>query len=189
MMSALPVVCVAELARGWTRISARNARSPGGGAISAPSGSTSSAPWRATPRDAGSRQSIGASATPAAPGSTSSSWDDSRPGCSPSSDRNRSAWCSTRSPSEVPRDSFLRNPEASAWCRPSAWTPARSAWAPVTSGRTASGPEVAGPVGSSSEAVVPQAPTAVASEAEAGEAGSPSTERPPRQRSRGGPTR
>ena len=141
------------------------------------------------PRDAGSRHSTGASERPAAPGSTSSSWDRVRAGCSPSSDTNRSAWCPTRPPSEAPRHSVLRSLRASARCRPSASMPSRSVWALVTSNLTGQMPEVSRAVGSTSETAMSRVPRAGArGEVVAGETGNPSIEPRPRQRLRGGTT-
>ena len=99
----------------------------------APSGSTSSAPSRERSRDAGSRHSIAGAARPAGHGSARPSWDNSLAGCSPSSDRHRSALSATRSPSEVPRSSASRSLWASACCRPWYWTAVRWVWTRETS--------------------------------------------------------
>jgi hypothetical protein len=158
--------------------------------ITAPSGSTSSAPSRERPRYAGFRHSIAGATRPAAHGSTSSSWGNSLAGCSPSSDRHLSALCATRSPSEVPQSSASRNLWAPACCRPLYWTAPRGAWTPETSGRMSCCPEVARAVCSAAELVVGkgrQAPivAAVAAAAEAGNpSGPPSSTRP-----RAGPSR
>jgi len=156
----------------------------------APSGSTSSAPSRERSRDARSRHSIAGATRPAGHGSARPSWDNSLAGCSPSSDRHRSALSATRSPSEVPRSSASSNLWASACCGPLYWTAPRWAWTPETSGRRPCCPEVARAAGSAAETVMGkgrQAPI-VAAAAEAVEAGNPSGP-PPATRPRAGPSR
>jgi hypothetical protein len=161
--------------------------------ITASSGSTSSAPSRERPPDAGFRHSIAGATRPAADGSTSPSWDKSLAGCSPSRDRYRSALSATRSSSEVPRSSASSNPWVSAGCHPSYWTAAPWAWTPETSSWMSCCSEVARAVCSAAETGMGtgrRAPivAAAAPEAEAVEAGNPSGP-PPSTRPRAGPSR
>jgi hypothetical protein len=177
-----------ERGRGGDGLGDRASLSRPRGAVSVPSGSTSFARSRETPRDAGFRHSIAGATRPAAAGSASPNWDNSFVGCSPSTDRHRSAWSATRSPSEAPRSSASRNLSASDCCRPSCWTAARLAWTPKTSCPTSYAPEVAGTGCSAAETVRErgrQAPAAI-SVAEAVEAGNPSSRPPPHCR-RAGP--
>lgn len=157
--------------------------------ITALSGSTSSAPSRERSRDAGSHHSIAGATRFAGHGSTRPSCDNSLAGCSPSSDRHRSALCPTRSPSEVPRSSASRNLWASACWRPWYWTAARWTWTRETAGWMCC-PEVARAVCSADETGMGkgrQAPIAAA--AEAVEVGNPSTGPPRSTRPRTGPSR